>query len=195
MVYRIGKKVVVAPKSKFKSFSYPVPLHEKFPIKEYRVPHAIRYPLTSSLTNFGCPFNCTFCCAACIHYKERDIDNLIEELKHVKSLGIKEVLFRDLTFTVNKKFVMDICKRIKDERLNLSWICLTRANLVDEELLGLMKEAGCHSIQFGFESGSERILKMHSKHGDRIRQICHLKPIWLWSKAISGQCRQPSPVL
>lgn len=41
--------------------------------------------------------------------------------------------------------------------MKISWIANTRADLVDDELLRLMAQAGCEEIAFGVESGSERI--------------------------------------
>ena len=48
-------------------------------------------------------------------------------------------------------------------KYNFSWSCFGRVDLVDEEQLRLMKQAGCHTIMFGVESASEDILKKYKK--------------------------------
>ena len=85
---------------------------------------------------------------------------LIEEIKMLQhDYGIKEILFYDDTFTTYRKNVKDFCIRIIDEKIDISWVCFSRVDTIDEETLGLMKKAGCHQIMYGIESGSEEILK------------------------------------
>jgi len=166
-VYRENGRVIKTAADSKKTFSYPIPKHELFPNKLYRIPHAKNFPITTMLTNFGCPFKCKFCFCSRIPFKFREIDNVIDELRYVKKLGIRDVYFRDYTFTINRAYVKELCRRMIEERFNLGWVCLSRAELVDEELLILMKRAGCHTIQFGVESGSDAILKRYAKMVDK----------------------------
>ncbi len=144
-------------------FSYPLPRHELFPLDKYRLPQARNFPFTCVLTSSGCPFKCRFCSSASIHYRKRDIDNLLTELKAVKKLGVSEVHFPDFTFTADKDHCLRICRAMIDEGLDLSWDCLSRVDCFDGELAGVMKKAGCHTVQFGVESQNERVLKNLSK--------------------------------
>lgn len=117
----------------------------------------------------GCPFGCFFCTAVNVsgqkvHY--RNIDNVIDEIKDCYyNHNIKQyILFADL-FTFNKKWVTELCNRIIDLKINISWLVNSRVDTVDEETLKLMKKAGCEYICFGVESGSDEIL---SKMGKKI---------------------------
>ena len=144
-------------------FSYPVPHHEKFPLKKYLLVQGKRFPFTTVQASFGCPFQCSFCIASTLGYKYRSVENVLEELRHVVSLGVKEVFFTDFTFEVKRKNTLELCQSIVDENLDLSWVCSSRAATLDEELLGWMNKAGCHTILLGVESGDEQMLKKYSK--------------------------------
>jgi len=114
----------------------------------------------------GCPYHCSYCATQIWTRKVRyrSITNLLEEIKYVhEKYGTRQFTFKDDSFTVNKKRVMEFCERIKKSGINIKWDCNTRSDLVDHKLLKAMKSAGCKSIKVGVESGSERILKLMDK--------------------------------
>tara|TARA_Y100000310_G_C20450118_1_gene700297 strand:+ start:158 stop:901 length:744 start_codon:yes stop_codon:yes gene_type:complete len=89
------------------------------------------------------------------------VERVIEEMKIlVYEYGAKEILIRDDTFTLNKKRTKELCAAIKKEGLNkhMIWDCITRANLVDPDLLREMKDAGCWGIHFGVEGGTQKLI-------------------------------------
>jgi radical SAM superfamily enzyme YgiQ (UPF0313 family) len=89
---------------------------------------------------------------------------MMEEIKIWKQLhNIQSLRFIDDTFTVDKKRVIELCKRMIEEQFNLDWACLSRTDNIDRELLQWMKRAGCSRIYFGMESGSKRMLEMYHK--------------------------------
>ena len=164
MAFRDNGKVVVRQRDKnVRQFSFPVPQHEKFPLKKYLFAPGKRFPFTTVQTSFGCPFRCTFCVASTLGYKYRAVNNVLEELRHVASLGIKEVFFTDFTFEARRTNTLELCRGMKADKLDLSWVCSSRANTLDEELLDGMRSAGCHTILLGVESGNEELLKKYSK--------------------------------
>jgi radical SAM superfamily enzyme YgiQ (UPF0313 family) len=163
VVYRMGPKIIEGGKETRRVFEIPVPRHDLFSLKKYRVPHSQRRPLTSTITNFGCPFKCDFCIGSVLHFKYREAENVFTELKFIQSMGVKEIYFRDFTFGIPRDNTVEICERMIREKLRLSWICLSRVDTVDEPLLKLMKSAGCHTIQFGVESSSQKILDKYQK--------------------------------
>jgi radical SAM superfamily enzyme YgiQ (UPF0313 family) len=83
---------------------------------------------------------------------------VLEEFELIKLQGFKEIFIRDETFTAYKERNAKICEEMIKRRLDLTWICNTRVNAVDEQMLRLMKHAGCHMIKFGVESGVQAIL-------------------------------------
>lgn len=117
------------------------------------------------LTSRGCPFNCNFCCSVRLWGRRvvyRSIDNVVEEIKQVKEkYGTTDFYMIDDSFTATKERTFEFCNKSKD--LGITWTCLTRADLVDEELALAMKNAGCRMVKIGVESGSERILKIMNK--------------------------------
>ena len=119
------------------------------------------------MTGRGCPFECTFCASKKVWkgpVRFRSPENVVEEVKHVHNkYGTKFFYFVDDTFTLNKKRANKICKLLIECNLDISWICDTRVDTIDEELLRVMKESGCVRVKIGVESGSERILKKVKK--------------------------------
>src|SRR3989339_637494 len=84
--------------------------------------------------------------------------------RYIEKLGIKEIIFRDNTFGVNKERTKELCRKIIQEKIDISWVCDSRVDVLnDKELLLLMKKSGCHTIHFGLESGDDEILKKYNK--------------------------------
>lgn len=164
IISRKGKGLVIGERSKRALFSYPMPMHEKFPLAKYSLPFSRRRPMTSVLTNiFGCPYKCTFCSSNKLAFKYRDMKNVLAELEYVDSLGVKEVYFRDFTFTVNENRVREICNGLIAKKPDFVWWCEGRFDNVNEELIKLMAKAGCYLIFFGVESGVQSVLDKTNK--------------------------------
>jgi radical SAM superfamily enzyme YgiQ (UPF0313 family) len=160
--FRQGGEIVIGVPSTERILSYPPGRHDLFPLHLYRHPWKSA-KFTVVLTSFGCPFSCSFCNAADLPFKQRPEDEIVEELKAIESLGIREVMFRDLNFVSSPKRTRELCGRIVKERLKIGWYACTRADTLDDETLALMKKAGCHTLQIGVESGSEETLKHYQK--------------------------------
>lgn len=163
--YRSRSGVIVPGTRAFPrgEFSLPLPRYDLFPYRRYRIPHGRRIPYAGILTDYGCPFHCDYCIGGELGFKFRNIDNVIEEMRYLKSFGIKELWFKDLTFGANKERARRLLNRILDEQLQFTWVCLSRVNVLDEELLTLMKRAGCHTVQLGIETADENLLGQYSK--------------------------------
>lgn len=126
-----------------------------------------KLPAASLVTSRGCPNHCIFCDrsvfgASCHGYSADYVIRMILELYH--RYGVREIAFEDDTFVTFKQRLVEICQRLIELKLNLSWSCLGRVNHVTAENLALMKEAGCWQISFGIESGSQEILKTIRKN-------------------------------
>jgi radical SAM superfamily enzyme YgiQ (UPF0313 family) len=81
----------------------------------------------------------------------------------VEKYGTKGIYFVGDNFTINKKRTIELCREIKNSKLDLTWVCDTRVDLVSRDLVREIKSAGCQTIWFGVESGSSRILKKINK--------------------------------
>lgn len=144
---------------------YPMPDRSILDINDYTMPFfSDGNPVTSSITSFGCPYKCRYC--ACRGFKPlilRKPEKIIEEMKHIESLGIKGLLFNDELFTLNKSRISEICSLIISEKINLKISLRSRANLINKDSLELLKDAGVFNIHIGAESGNDRILKAMNK--------------------------------
>ncbi|PKL18637.1 MAG: hypothetical protein CVV49_04985 [Spirochaetae bacterium HGW-Spirochaetae-5] len=120
------------------------------------------------ITSRGCPSNCTYCSSPNFWNKKvtyRSPENIVNELKHInEKFGIIYFSIRDDNFTLNKKRVLEFCRLLDESRLYMMWNCQARVDTIDEEMLTAMKKSGLEHIQFGVESGSEKILKIYDKH-------------------------------
>lgn len=141
----------------------PIPDHSLLNINLYSEPFFAK-PYSSVMTTRGCPFNCKYCVKTFSkEYYSRSPENVFEELKQLDSLGIHNFRIVDDIFTLNKKNVIELCKKIIDSNIKFKWTCLSRLDTIDDEMLDYMKKAGCKRIFLGVESGSQRILDMYNK--------------------------------
>ncbi|MEW6236827.1 MAG: radical SAM protein [Candidatus Omnitrophota bacterium] len=128
---------------------------------DYFNPIVKRMPFTTMFTTRGCTAKCTYCTSPGFYGEKvrfRSAEKVLEEMEYCQNLGYKEIFFRDELFTASKKRVLEICSGIKDRGIDLTWICSSRVNNIDAEMLKIMKDAGCHLIRFGVESGVQEIL-------------------------------------
>jgi len=121
------------------------------------------YPYLDLISGRGCPYNCTFCqWPQVMHgrrYRFRSPENVVDELERdFERFRVREVFFEDDTFTANRKRAKEICKEILRRKLDVKWSCNSRCDVLDMELLRLMKKAGCRMLLVGPESGFQEIL-------------------------------------
>src|SRR3972149_889743 len=137
--------------------------YDMLDITKYRLPTvAGRYVLAMMMSRC-CPFKCTFCDAPTTTGKKirfHSPERAVEDIKYnYEKYGARSFAFRDSTFTANKKWVLRFCEAIIRSEIKIYWRCGTRVNCIDEELLKMMKRAGCYTINFGVESGHPKNLK------------------------------------
>ncbi len=143
----------------------PLPMHHLLPLDDYRMP-LIKGPYAFVVPSRGCPAGCKYCIKHVSYnyaVRVRSPENVMEELWMLKKLGINNVMMYADLFTVNREQVVGICKAMIAEKINMKWMCNSRVDYVDEEMLSLMGQAGCHMISWGIESGSEAVLKRARK--------------------------------
>ncbi|MEO8376814.1 MAG: radical SAM protein [Candidatus Sumerlaeota bacterium] len=122
---------------------------------------------TTIITNRGCPFSCSYCLAnqvSGLKNRYRGVENVIAEIKECVNVhGIRNFLFRSDLFTQNKKWVIELCNRIVEEKLDIQWASNSRVDTITPEALEAMKRAGCWVIAFGVEKGTNEALAAINK--------------------------------
>jgi radical SAM superfamily enzyme YgiQ (UPF0313 family) len=91
-------------------------------------------------------------------------ENIVEEMRLLhREAGVDLFLFQDEFFVSGKKPVLAFCRALKRSGLEVAWKAFGRVNLIDEEMMRAMADAGCLELRFGIESGSDRVLKRIKK--------------------------------
>jgi len=158
----------------------PLPMHQLLPLDTYRMP-LIKGPYAFVVPSRGCPAGCKYCIKHVSYnyaVRVRSPENILAELWSLKKLGIDNVMMYADLFTVNREQVMGICQAMIDENINMKWMCNSRVDYVDEEMLSMMGQAGCHMISWGIESGSEAVLKRARKGANPAKAAQSLR----WAK-------------
>jgi len=146
----------------------PFPAFHLLPIGKYRLhpPFGRRTPVMPIITSRGCPYRCIFCSKAVFgkKYRSNSPAYIVDEIRFLnEKFGVKEIKFYDDVFTLDRKRVVALYMQLKEQGIDIPWTCETRVNLVDSELLGVMKDAGCYMIEYGVESGNQRVLNSLKK--------------------------------
>ncbi|MFQ5963021.1 MAG: B12-binding domain-containing radical SAM protein [Candidatus Scalinduaceae bacterium] len=126
-----------------------------------------RLPSTHIISARGCPSKCIFCDTSVFSRQIRfhSAEYVLEMVDHlVKNFGIKEIIFEDDQFLMKKERVARICNGLLKAKRGISWCCSVRVNSVkDLALLKQMKRSGCWQINYGIESGNQKILNFAKK--------------------------------
>lgn len=157
---------------------------DKLPMPAYDLVKADGYfeplmegPFGLIQTARGCPYSCNYCVKSYgRRLTYRTPEQIINEIIFLKRHhGIRSLRFIDDTFTIHSQRVIDICKLMIDNKVNISWTCLSRPDSLKEEMLPWMQKAGCRRIYFGIESGSPKVLAYLNKETDLALSLRNLK--------------------
>jgi radical SAM superfamily enzyme YgiQ (UPF0313 family) len=118
--------------------------------------------VASVQTKRGCPFHCIYCTTPQLEgssIRMRDPEAVADELETLRrDFGIERVYLVDNNFNYPPQHAVAICEAIIRRRLGLRWLCQLHPGYVSEELVNLLKRAGCTLVSVGSESGSEHML-------------------------------------
>lgn len=150
------------------SFSFPA----RHLVKKYRYGTLLfsniqEEKFTSIITGRGCPHQCRYCTRHSLGMnvcRLRSVENVLKELREIKSQGYEHVVIVDDSFLTNAKRAFQILDAIAKENLGFQiFIQGARVDNANEELYKKMKEAGVKSIGFGLESGNQDVLDFYNK--------------------------------
>lgn len=167
---RNGSIIIYSPQSKIENLDeLPFPARHLLKMEKYidvnisLSPFPRKKRVAEVLTSRGCPNRCIFCASSNFwghNFRGRSVDNVINEMKFLKdTYGIEEIQFSDDNLTYDRDRMKELCRKLIP--LKLSW-CTPNGvsvNTLDEDMIDLMKQAGCYQITFSVESASHRVLK------------------------------------
>lgn len=178
IAYRHGPQVVVQGSDDriARPDELPMPAYELLQADKYFEPF-LSGPFGLIQSARGCPYACNYCVRSFgqkLTY--RTPDQIIGEIIYLKEkFGIRSLRFIDDTFTVSPRRVIEVCKKMIEQKLHIQWTCLSRTDTLRREMLPWMQQAGCKRIYFGVESGSPKVLKYLNKEMDVQESLENLK--------------------
>jgi anaerobic magnesium-protoporphyrin IX monomethyl ester cyclase len=159
-----------------------LPDWEKINFENYIMP-IIGKPFSMIHFARGCPHRCTFCTAHVYNgrgFRKRSIPSLIKEIEFNISLGVNDFLFWTELMTADSKYLNSFLDALIETGLHkkIRWVCNSRTDTVNQEMLHKMKKAGCWQVAFGFDFGSDRMLKQTLKGGRATVEQSRLAAKW-----------------
>ena len=168
----------------------PYPTRDLLPM-EYYSSNMPQYPMIMPVTHIcavrGCPFNCSFCQPTVkklfgVKARYRNPEKVVDEMEYVtEKYKLGSVNIDGDTLTANKEWINSFCDIIKERNLDILWYISTRVNTVTKKMLQKMKDSGCYFIQFGVESGSQRILDDIMHKGITVKET---KDCFRWCREV-----------
>ena len=165
LIWKKDGRVTVNPHPQKIVFdNFPNPARDLLPNELYAEFPTQRKNFTAMVTSLGCPYQCKFCEAGGCAYNPRSPETVFNEMKEcAEKYDIHEIDIFDYEFTAIRSRVKEICRLIKDNRLDITWVCRSRIDTVDRELLETMHDAGCRRIYWGIEHGCQEVLDNFGK--------------------------------
>ncbi len=117
-------------------------------------------------TRRGCPMGCSYCSTSCIEgsiIRKRSPKMVVDALVRLVDRGFHRFFFTDNIFNIPPTYARELCHMIAERKLDMVWRCIIYPGKIDRDLVRDMARAGCTEVSLGFESGSERILKLMNK--------------------------------
>jgi len=183
LVFKRGGRPIVNPPRKLITDldRLPFPARDLLPMKHYlkasfgRSAWAVRQPATSIVTSRGCPFHCTYCSSHLIFGRKtryRSVSNIVDEIESlIGDYQIQGLSIVDDTFIISKKQIYEFTEEMKRRKIRIEFICNGRVDIIDKDILKVLKDIGCVGIAFGVESGSQDILDKVLKKGITLEQV------------------------
>lgn len=127
---------------------------------------------TIIITSRGCPYQCRFCWRPVFgkHVRFRSYQNIVDELSYCRSRGIRDFMFYDDTFTIDKPRLVNLCNEVNKRKLKIRFDIRSRVDTIDKNILTKLKQIGLVQIHLGVESGSQLVLNRMQK-GITLQQI------------------------
>ncbi len=149
----------------------PFPAREKIDMQPYLETwktHHGKSAMTVS-TQRGCPYTCKWCSTAVYgqSYRRRSPEIVASELKYLKdNYQPDSIWFVDDVFTVSHKWLEGFVEEVISQDAVIPFECISRADRMNEDVVDLLKQAGCFRVWIGAESGSQRVIDLMDRRVD-----------------------------
>jgi anaerobic magnesium-protoporphyrin IX monomethyl ester cyclase len=207
LIWRRGEQVITnEPRLKIDDLdSLPFPAYEKlrgFP-RNYHLPlfSYVNTPGATMITSRGCTFQCSYCDRS-VFQKGFRYNSAAYIYKHMKYLrekfGVRHINIYDDLFTANRQRIVELCDKLTRYPLGMNFNCAVRVGYTDDELLRMLKDAGCLMVSLGIESADPQMLARH-KAGvslDKVRdtvqriQVAGLRAKGLFMMGLPGETEE-----
>jgi radical SAM superfamily enzyme YgiQ (UPF0313 family) len=169
LIHRSNGRVIYNPERSFiqNLDELPFPAWDLVDTGDYRLP-ITRRPFLLVITGRGCPYPCTYCTAHTFYGKKtrlRSPERIVSEMVYVtEEYGVNDFLFWSENAVTGGRHMFETARAIIREAPGVRWVCNSRVDAVDEEMLTTMKKAGCWMIGYGIEAGSQKVLDLMMKN-------------------------------
>ena len=155
--------------------SLPLPNRKKIQLQNYFNAWKERHGASaiSVSTMRGCPYTCKWCSRAVYgqSYRRRSPAKVVAEMKELQlQYTFDTIWFVDDVFSISHKWLEEFRNEIVKQGVQVLYECITRADRLNEEVIGLLKESGCFRVWIGAESGSQKIIDAMDRR-DTVEQV------------------------
>jgi anaerobic magnesium-protoporphyrin IX monomethyl ester cyclase len=170
LIWRHGDEIVTnAPRQ-------PLPDMDRLPFPDYAslegFPRGYNLPLFSFIhvpgatmtTSRGCPYQCSYCDRSVFKrsYRFNSAGYIYEHMRYLRNrFGVRHINVYDDLFTLNRPRIAELCNLLTSRPLGVQFNCAVRVGYADDELLSMLKEAGCLMVSVGIESADPAMLERH----------------------------------
>jgi anaerobic magnesium-protoporphyrin IX monomethyl ester cyclase len=123
-----------------------------------------RHPGANIISSRGCVYQCSYCDRSVFGkgFRFNSPEYTFGLISYLaKDFGVRHVNFYDDLFTLNRDRVARLCGLLMKSGVRMSFNCIVRLGHIDDELIRLLKGAGCFMVNVGIESGEQAILDRH----------------------------------
>jgi radical SAM superfamily enzyme YgiQ (UPF0313 family) len=170
LIWRQGEKVITnTPRTKITDMDkLPFPAYEKlqgFP-RDYHLPlfSYIQTPGATMITSRGCMYQCSYCDRSVFKkgFRYNSAAYIYEHMKYLREkFGVRHINIYDDLFTANRGRIVELCEKLSRFPLGINFNCAVRVGYTDDNLLRMLKDAGCLMVSLGIESADPQMLERH----------------------------------
>ena len=146
----------------------PYPAYEKlkgFP-KGYNLPlfSYVKFPGATMITSRGCPYKCSYCDRSVFKqgYRYNSAEYVYEHMRYLRTrFGVRHINIYDDLFTAHRRRIEALCEMLMARPLRINFNCDVRVGHADDDLLKMLKAAGCLMVSLGIETGDPGLMAQH----------------------------------